>query len=362
MAEQSQKTHMAATHPAFNLSVLVGVVLRNLSSRPLISSFRIVMAAYIFMLILLPSGSIFGINVKVLCFLLLLPMAAQVSFARKQMTVERVVMLLSVPAILLLWAFLSQLYEFDATQAFAQYKDVMVTICTCWFASVLCDSDRDDTLFLLRWVIYAEVVTSSLKIALLIYAFTRGIPVSVLIETIHSVFAVQLMPFDFEMALGRIQFISDNVIPICIFAILCYRNVLSLRAGRTLLMLLVLVVSDLFSFSRYLWAFTVMALVLGLILGKKDRFQAILLAILTSITAVRPALSNRSRRSDGFRPPSSTVPMPIAFSRWRRCRSSLQMRRGSDTVSAAILIALSAALRRRIRMRLNCSRSSVRWD
>jgi O-antigen ligase len=261
-------------------------ILRWLSHRPLLPLFRGLMVVYVFMVVVLPSGSILGVNVKVPCFLLLLSLAVQVSFARGQMTVARLVKLLTVPAILLLWAFLSQLYGFDASLALAQYRDIMITISTCWYASVLCDRDQGETLFLLRWIIYAEICASSLKIMMLLYALARGIPVSVMLDWIRIIFGVQLMGYDFESAFGRFEFISDNVIPVCIFALLCYRNLLSKRVGRTLLMLLVLVVSALFSFSRFLWAHTVMALILGLLLGKKDRFQAILVAILTGLTAV----------------------------------------------------------------------------
>jgi hypothetical protein len=265
---------------------LIPLLLGWLSGRPLLRLFRGLIVVYIYMLVLLPSGSLLGVNVKVLCFLSLLPVAAQVSFARGQITVGRLVSLLSIPAILLLWVFLSVFYGFDFSEGFAQYKDLLVTMVTCWFAAVLCADDQADTLFLLRAILYAEVSASVLKILLLGYAFARGIPVSVLIELIHTIFGVQLMAFDFETALGRVQFISDNLIPICIFAILCYRQLLGLRGGRALLMIFVLAVSDLFSFSRYLWVFTVVALVLGLIVGRKDRFQVALIAILTGLTLI----------------------------------------------------------------------------
>ena len=265
---------------------VLGGLLSWLSGRPLLRLFRGVLAVYLFMLVLLPSGSLLGVNVKVLCFLLLLPLAVQVAFARGQMTVTRLVRLLSIPAILLLWVFVSLLYGFEVTDALAQYKDLLVTMITCWFAAVLCENDQMGTLFLLRSTVYAEVTASVLKLLLLGFAFARGIPVSALIELIHTIFKVQLMAFDFETALGRVQFISDNLIPIAIFAILCYRQVLGLRGGRALLMIFVLTLSDLFCFSRYLWVFTLLALVLGLLLGRKDRFQLALLSILAVLTLV----------------------------------------------------------------------------
>lgn len=259
--------------------------LRDLTERPMLRVFRVLLVAYIFMLVLLPSGSVFGLNVKFICFSLLLPVALQVSFATRQITLRHLGLLLCVPAVFLFWTLCSQFYGFEASQALAQYKDLTVTIATCWFAVVLCNGDRGETIFLLRWILYAEVVTSTLKVLLLIYAFARGIPVSQIIDLIDQIFRVQLMPFDFESLLGRLEFISDNLIPVCIFAVLCYRTTLRIRAGRALMMLLVLLVSDLFSFSRYLWVFTVLAILCGFILGKKDLFQMSLLTIL-SVTII----------------------------------------------------------------------------
>ena len=259
-------------------------IVAHLADRPLMRTFRALIALYLFMLVLLPSGSVLGINVKVLCFTLLLPVAFQVALARRQITAYRLVGLLSVPLICLLWTFVSQIYGFEARESMAQYKDLMVTICTCWFAAVLCGDDQREILFLLRWVVYAEIVTSGFKLLLLAYAFARGIPVSQLLDVISRVFGVQLMAYDFESMLGRVQFISDNLLPLCLFALLCYRKLLGLRAGRTVLILGVLLVSDLFSFSRYLWVFTAAALLCGLVVGEKDRLQAILVSLLAVLT------------------------------------------------------------------------------
>jgi hypothetical protein len=67
---------------------------------------------------------------------------------------------------------------------------------------------------------------------------------------------------------------------------------LRIGAGRALMMLFVLLVSDLFSFSRYLWIFTVLAILCGLALGTKDLFQVSLLTILSvTIIAGLPLLS-----------------------------------------------------------------------
>lgn len=257
-----------------------------LFGQSLVRLFRRLLAVYIFMLVLLPSGSIFGLNVKFLCFFLLLPAGLQMFFSRRRATVARVAFGFAVPGLLLLWLLLSQCYGYEPAYAMAQYKDVMITIISCWLAALLCAEGEGETVSFLRIVVYSEVTASSLKFLLLSYAFARGIPVTQVVEGIKNVFGVSLMTMDFESMLGRIQFISDGLIPICIFAILRYRKELSLRGGAAVTMLLMLLVSDFFSFSRYFWGFGVLAIVLGLLLGRKDVFQLSLIAILSAIVVL----------------------------------------------------------------------------
>jgi hypothetical protein len=256
----------------------------SVSKRSPLRLFRWMLAVYVFMLVLLPSGSIFGINVKFVWFFLLLPTAILMFFRQHRVTRFRVALLPLVPAVMLFWILLSQYYDFAPEFALAQYKDILVTIVSCWFASLLCAEGQSETVEFVRVVVFSEVTASALKAALLVYAFVRGVPVTQIVEWIKNVFGVSLMTFDFESMLGRIQFISDGIIPICIFAILRYRKDLRFGIASAIAMLVVLLASDFFSFSRYFWGFSVVAIVLGLFLGKKDLFQVLLIAALSTIS------------------------------------------------------------------------------
>ena len=182
-------------------------------------------------------------------------------------------LLLAVPAALLFWLLLAQGNGFEPSSSFGEIKDILVTICTCWFAALLCTESKDETIYFLLTVVRAEIAACLLKGSLLTYAIVRGVPVTEIAQWIKGVFGVDLMTYDFESMLGRIQFHSDGLIPICIFVILCFRKRLGIGVSAAVGMLLLLLISDFFAFSRYLWVFTVLAVVLGLLLGKKDRFQ-----------------------------------------------------------------------------------------
>jgi hypothetical protein len=257
---------------------------RLLSAGPYsVRVFRYLVAVYIFMLVLLPSGSILGVNVKIAWFLLLLPMAFRIYFGRGRATASRSILLLVIPAVLLLWLLLAQINGFETSYGVSQYKDLLVTISSCWFVALLCAEGPVEAIYFVRAVIMAEVTASSLKGILLTYSMVTGIQVTQIVGWLKSVFGVSLMTMDFESMLGRIQFVSDGLIPVCIFAILFLRKQLKFGAFSAISMLILLLLSDFFAFSRYFWAFTAVALVLGLLLGQKDKFQLALIVILSIV-------------------------------------------------------------------------------
>jgi hypothetical protein len=248
--------------------------------------FRRLIAVYVFMVVLLPTGSIFGINVKLLWFSLLLPVAVRFFFARGQATRFRLSLLFAIPGILAAWILVSQVYGFEPAYAIDQYKFLMTTISSCWLVALFCAEGQVETVYFIRVVVLSEVAASLLKGLLLTYAFVLGIPVTEVVGVVKHIFGVQLMTMNFESALGRIQFISDGLIPICIFAVLRYRKRLRFNAVSAIAILLLLLASDFFSFSRYFWGFTVLAIVMGLVFGKKDFFQLFLIAVLSVVTLV----------------------------------------------------------------------------
>ena len=161
-----------------------------------------------------------------------------------------------------------------------------MTLASCWLAAVAMDDGEDSKLSLLRTILHAEVIACVIKMLLLGYSFAKGIPVSVMVDGISDAFGVELMGLDFESALGRIQFVADGLIPLCLYLLLRYRTRMRIGVLSGLGMFLLLTLSLAFTFSRYFWAFAGLTFVLGLVLGKKDRFQATILAALAVVVLV----------------------------------------------------------------------------
>lgn len=255
-------------------------------------SFNSLFCLYLFLVIVLPSGSVFGVNFKLPLYALLLPSALYVFCRQEPVKMREVAFLLMAPAIFLIWVIEAQVYGFEIAGSLRQYTDILLTLLTCWLAVLFCRTSRGARVQFLRTVIAAETLASSLKVVLLVYALLRGVPVTSLIEAIDHAFGVELMTMDLGALLGRIQFVSDGLIPICVFAILYHRQRLRIGAWTSLIALTFLLFSVVLSFSRYFWAYTLLALVMGLTLGKKDRVYAVLLAVLVAVTLLSlPLLS-----------------------------------------------------------------------
>lgn len=263
---------------------------RRLANAWLRSSFQPLFTVYVYLLVLLPSGSIFHVNVKMICFALLLPGALFAFLENRRTTLLHACVLALMPILFAAWIVVSQFYAFNIALSLSQYKDVGTTLATCWLAAVFC-SDRSRRLLFLKTVLYAEAVTCVLKTGLLAYCFARGVSVAALVDAISAFFGVQLMAMDFESALGRIQFIADGLIPLCVYMLLRYRRSLRIGVWEALVLFLFLLLSLAFTFSRYFWAFAAVAFVLGFVGGKKDRFHLSVFLLLGVTVAVSlPAL------------------------------------------------------------------------
>ena len=255
----------------------------NLPAYLLGRPFRLLFRVYLVLTVALPSGSIYGLNFKTPLYLLLIPSALYVHVRdrRRNLGVETG-LLFATPALFLLWVLLSQVYGFNAAGALRQYLDILLTFATCWIAVLFAGDTEAGRISLLRTIVFAEVAAGLFKVSLVGYAVIRGIPIPEMVVGLDRIFGVDLMTMDIGDLLGRIQFVSDGLIPVCIFAILCLRNRIRIGFLLSMAMLVLLTLSLFLSYSRYLWAFGLVAVVMGLVLGKKDKLFVVLMLLLVA--------------------------------------------------------------------------------
>jgi hypothetical protein len=255
-------------------------------------AFGWILYTFVFVTVFLPGGSVYGVNFKYPLYVVLLPLAAYSIFRRHQATVSQLGLLAAVPAILSAWMVLGLCQGFGISSVLRQYTDILLTLLLCWLTVVFCGQDQSRRLGFLNLVVNAVIATAVLKIGLIAYSVIRGIPVVQMVLVLDKVFGVELMTMDLGALFGRIQFISDELIPVCIFIVLRHRDRLKIGSVRASLTIVLLLISVLFGFSRYFWGFTALAFVMGLALGKRDRFQAVLVTVVSlSVIASLPLLA-----------------------------------------------------------------------
>jgi hypothetical protein len=249
--------------------------------RPRLS--HLLFSTYIAVLILLPSGTIRGINFKILLFIPLIGLAA-IEALKEKNGLSQILRGTIIIAAFAFWIFLAQIYEFyNISLSFSQYKDIVATLLGCWFVRLFTKNIGDHEAFV-KFCIYLTTFLGTAKIAIFVYALGTGNSISSILDFISRAFGVQLMTFDMADAFGRIQFPSDTLIPCCLFAVFTLRRSLNISAITALLMAVILSASAIFSFSRFLWGCTVLSAALALLISKRDRVHWLYIALCMAIT------------------------------------------------------------------------------
>lgn len=240
-----------------------------------------VLKFFIFVTVLLPTGSIFSVNLKMLslgAFLLLLILV------KKNIVILKTVFSLVPVALFLLASSLYSfiIYKYDSSYIFFQAKDIFVFFLMFY---ILMQYARFEN----KYQYIADTIVKSLyyvgliKIIILLYSFYIGVPVSFVILNISDFLNVPIMTYDIEDTyISRINFTSDLIIPISIF----YLLMKFYRRGHSKIdtfMLIIILFSAFITMSRFQWAFTLVAIIFAILLNISNKKSFITLLFLTSL-------------------------------------------------------------------------------
>jgi O-antigen ligase len=248
-----------------------------------------VFIVYVAVLLILPTGSILGINIKILLFAVVSMLMIRLQGLRGFRRSQSFFFVLALIGLLMIWAVMGMARGYQAKMVLFQFRDIAVTIFGSWLIVAYAAGERIHGLRFLQTVLYSVGFTSLLKCAMLAYSLKTGTPVSDLNTTINNSFHIQLMTIDFdslETTLGRIQFVSDSVLPICIFVLQARRREIGIPGWIALIMMPLYILSIGISFSRYGWAYALLALAVGGIVSKRDRLHPIYIAMGSVVVAM----------------------------------------------------------------------------
>ena len=252
---------------------------------------------YTFLLIALPTGNVFGLNVKMLAFVPLLYLTLTHAIRQKVNPYWGMSWLFGVPLFFSYWLFLGQREQYDFSLALLQYRNLLITLASCWFVSVYISEDKSRLIFFAKLVLWSVAAMSVLKMLIVVYCVARGIPVSTVINGIGDSFGIKLMSFELNEAdpgaIGsRIMFTSDLLLAPCCFAAIATRRLLGFGRLTMMCLLLLYLISMVFSFSRFHWAYCGGAILLGFLVAKGEKvMMSVLLSGALASAIFVPAIS-----------------------------------------------------------------------
>ncbi|HCT3871574.1 TPA: hypothetical protein OTT14_002025 [Klebsiella michiganensis] len=274
------------------------------------STHDFVLKAFISICVILPTGSVFGINIKFIFLFLVLALSI---VARKGRGIVKL-MLGMLPAIFVMAVFLliTMLNVRYIPETVDQSKDILVFFLMAAISYSLVDKDRRYEV-ITKTIINCLVAIGIIKFLIFAFAAVTGGSVASVVSMISKLFNTSLMTMESEdVSISRINFMSDYILPMAIF--IKTKQYLRKDSPRfSSVIILILMYSIIISLSRFLWAAGLLSLAMGIASDIKKKkslliisFAAILITIIISLPSVQEVIEFRMaskgvERSDDLR-------------------------------------------------------------
>jgi hypothetical protein len=230
-----------------------------------------------FLVVSLPTGSVFGINIKVVAFGVFLPIfLAYLLTSREGLSLGDVVFLASVSAFFCLWSLIGILnVETESTQVLYKLRDMVATVLVAWLCIFTIRSGIIQAERLIAVEIYGMFAVSALKLGLLAGSFFFSIDP---VEATRTVFyEAPIISGPIPFGLIRMMLSPELLGAFALFALLA-PNASGTRFGRasTMVISTVLLASAFVAFSRYIWVAYLVAIFAALIVQRNWKALAVM--------------------------------------------------------------------------------------
>jgi len=235
----------------------------------------------LFTVVCLPTGSVFGLNVKTILFVIYsLWFTWFVTTNSKQWPTPSEQIFLGIfVACLCFWGLIAIYHgEDDTGQILLELKDIASTVLIAWFCRFFLRRRLLRPESVIASVVSAAVTVGFLKLLLILAVLLFRIDPVRLIESVFG--QGSLVSGEIGLGLTRLAFSSDIVGSFALFAILCPDlSGIRLRRGFGAIGVVMLLVSGLMSYSRYIWFTDLFALLAALVIQR--RLKVLLLSAIT---------------------------------------------------------------------------------
>jgi hypothetical protein len=229
----------------------------------------------LFIAVLLPTGSIFGLNIKILLFVVfVVAFAFHLAHSSTRLTHAEVLGLGLFCVSLCLWALIAIINaQAETSQMLLQLKDLVSTVVIAWVCVFFVGRRILRPERIVEAVAYGVAALSLMKLAVIAAVFIYHInPV----ESLESVFGEgALVGGEISLGLTRLQFSSDITGSFALFAVLCPTvSGLRFRWLPRIVLVVLFLISGLLAYSRYIWLLDGIAFIAAMSIERKFRSLA----------------------------------------------------------------------------------------
>lgn len=222
----------------------------------------------LFLLVLMPAGSFLGINFKILTLLLFI---GALIYDKQSWVISSAIQKLLAPVIFLLLMLAYAIVQNDQGILYLyQAKDIIIFfIVYAILAAFFNDNIKRDKAF--RIIIASLIFSAFIKIGMLMYSQATGYPIVYLVKAYGQLFGMSLMTYAIDgSSLGRIQFLSDFIIPIALFYMIKNYGEGNFRK-RDYIYFVAICFSVFIGMSRFYWAVSALFIFFGVLFNVKGK-------------------------------------------------------------------------------------------
>ncbi|MFC0229281.1 hypothetical protein [Serratia aquatilis] len=240
----------------------------------------ITIKVFISICVILPTGSLFGINVKFLSLFIVLVLALLSKNGRGFVSLFRGLFLPVLVLLIFLLITIANGRYINETNGQAQDILVFFIIATLGYSLI----EKENRVSLItKTIVNCLVFLGFCKLLILGYSVVSGLGVSSVVRAISAFFDTSLMIMESdEVSISRITFMSDYLLPIAMF--LKTKEYISRKTGvLDTIILFLLMYSILVSMSRFLWIISLASFIIAIVGDLKKRKSILIFVAMTSI-------------------------------------------------------------------------------
>jgi hypothetical protein len=226
----------------------------------------------VFFGLLLPSGSIFKINIKYVLFIILVILLFTYLFIENIHVKYSFISSLSFTiAFLLIWSLIFIINGFDDYLSLSgELKDFIVTILLVYISYVIILKNIIDIDIIVKTIIYAMLLLIMLHIILVALMIIFGLSFESTFGVIKEIFNVYIMTFDISDQFKRAQLPNDIIIPFGLYIVL-FSKELNIKLSPIIKYLFIMasLIVLFLTFSRFIWIVTLIFIITSLIYKRR---------------------------------------------------------------------------------------------